>query len=155
MVGNVIARGNSFTCRTAYLWRCISGILHLPVPHIFRFRLDLLPIILLFGDFGRGRRKLQLNLAVEGGKFGLQLLQLVLLLPHLARYILQLRYLPFQHLILRLVLVDDGGDSLNRVEEVAGGGQRVSQRQMPVVVGVLVVPLTALSFNFDAIMRHC
>ena len=36
--------------------------------------------------------------------------------------------------ILRFILVDDGGDSLNRVEEVAGGGQRVSQRQMPVVV---------------------
>ena len=29
----------------------------------------------------------------------------------------------------------------HRVEEVAGGGQRVSHRQMPVVVGVLVVPI--------------
>ena len=35
----------------------------------------------------------------------------------------------------------DGGYPLHRVEEVAGGGQRVSHRQMPVVVGVLVVPL--------------
>jgi len=81
--------------------------LPLPVPHIFRFRFDLLPLVLLFGDFGRGRRKLQLYLAVKGGKFGLQLLQLVLLLPHLASYLLQLRYLPFQYLVLRLILVDD------------------------------------------------
>ena len=44
--------------------------------------------ILLFCDFGRGWRKLQLNFSVKGGKFGLQLLQLVLLLPHLTRYLL-------------------------------------------------------------------
>ena len=93
--------------------------------------------MLLFGDFGCRRRKFQLYLAVKGGKFGLQLFQFFLLLPHLACYLLQLRYLTFQDLILRFILVDDGGDSLNRVEEVAGGGQRVSQRQMPVVVGVL------------------
>ena len=99
--------GNDTIRRTAYLRRCIFGILHLPVPHIFRFRFDLLPLVLLFGDFGRGRRKLQLYLAVKGGKFGLQLLQLVLLLPHLASYLLQLRYLPFQYLVLRLILVDD------------------------------------------------
>ena len=97
--------------------------------------------MLLFGDFGCRRRKFQLYLAVKGGKFGLQLFQFFLLLPRLACYLLQLRYLTFQDLILRFILVDDGGDSLNRVEEVAGGGQRVSQRQMPVVVGVLVVPL--------------
>ena len=118
--------GNDTIRRTAYLRRCNSVILRLPVPHIFHFRFDLLPIILFFGDFWCRRSKLQLYLAVEGGKFGLQLLQLVLLLPNLARYILQLRYLTFQDLILRLVLVDDGGDSLNRVEEVSGGGHRVS-----------------------------
>ena len=122
MVGNEIARGTSFTCRTAYLWRCISVILRLPVPHIFRFRLELLPFILLFGDFGRGRRKFQLYFSVKCSKFGLLLFQFVHLLPHFARYLLQLRYLTFQHLILRLVLVDDGGYPLNRVQKVAGGG---------------------------------
>ena len=71
--------GNDTIRRTAYLRRCIFGILRLPVPHIFRFRLELLPFILLFCDFGRGWRKLQLNFSVKGGKFGLQLLQLVLL----------------------------------------------------------------------------
>ena len=35
----------------------------------------------------------QLYLPVEGGKLGLQLLQLVLLLPCLARYLLQLSFL--------------------------------------------------------------
>ena len=73
--------------------------------------------MLLFGDFGCRRRKFQLYLAVKGGKFGLQLFQFFLLLPHLACYLLQLRYLTFQDLILRFILVDDGGDSLNRVEE--------------------------------------
>ncbi len=67
--------GNDTIRRTAYLRRCIFGILRLPVPHIFRFRLELLPFILLFCDFGRGWRKLQLNFSVKGGKFGLQLLQ--------------------------------------------------------------------------------
>ena len=42
----------------------------------------------------------QLYFAVEGGKLGLQLLQFVLLFPCLARYLLQLRYLAFQHLVL-------------------------------------------------------
>lgn len=32
---------------------------------------------------------------------------IVLFLPHLARYLLQLRNLLFQHLVLRLILVDD------------------------------------------------
>lgn len=89
MVVNEIARGTLFICRTAYLWRCISVILRRPVPHDFRFRLDLLPFVLLVGDFGRGR-KFQLYLAVEGGKFGLQLFQFVLLLPYLPGYLLQL-----------------------------------------------------------------
>ena len=31
--------GNDTIRRTAYLRRCIFGILRLPVPHIFRFRL--------------------------------------------------------------------------------------------------------------------
>ena len=31
---------------------------------------SLLPFILLFCDFGRGWRKLQLNFSVKGGKFG-------------------------------------------------------------------------------------
>ena len=115
--------------------------MRLPVPHIFRFRLDLLPFFLLFGDFGRGRRKFQLYFSVKGGKFGFQLLQLVLLLPHLARYLLQLRYLPLQHLVLRLVLVDNGGYPLHRVQEVSGGSHRISHCQMSVVIGVLVVPL--------------
>lgn len=114
--------GNDTIRRTAYLRRCIFGILRLPVPHIFRFRLELLPFILLFCDFGRGWRKLQLNFSVKGGKFGLQLLQLVLLLPHLARYLLQLRYLPLQHLVLRLVLVNGGRYLLQRVQEIARGG---------------------------------
>jgi hypothetical protein len=60
--------GNDTIRRTAYLRRCIFGILRLPVPHIFRFRLELLPFILLFCDFGRGWRKLQLNFSVKGGK---------------------------------------------------------------------------------------
>ena len=39
------------------------------VSHTFRFRFDLLPFMLLFGDFGCRRRKFQLYLAVKGGKF--------------------------------------------------------------------------------------
>ena len=71
-----------------------------------------------FCDLRRRRSKLQLYLPVKRGKFGLQPFQLVLLLPHLARYLLQLRYLALQHLVLRLVLVDGGGYLLQRVQEV-------------------------------------
>ena len=42
---------------------------------------------------------------------------------------------------LRLVLVDDARYLLQRVQEVRGGGVRVSHRQMPVVV---VVPEISL-----------
>ena len=63
---------------------------------------------------GVGGASGQLYLAVERGKFGLELLQLVLLLPHLARYLLQLRNLLFQHLVLRPVLVDGGGKTKGR-----------------------------------------
>ena len=69
MVGNEVARGTSFIRQTAYQRRCTFGILRLPVPHNFHSRLDLLPLVFLFGDFGRWRRKLQLYLAVKGGKF--------------------------------------------------------------------------------------
>ena len=58
--------------------------------HTFRIRFDLLSVILLFGDFGRRRLKLQLYLSVECCKFGLQLFQFVLLLPYLPGYLLQL-----------------------------------------------------------------
>ena len=67
--------------------------------------------------------------------------QLVLLLPHLTGYLLQLRNLLFQHLVLRLVLVNGGRYLLHRIQEIARGGYRVSHCQMPVVVGVLVVSL--------------
>ena len=66
--------------------QCIFWILQFPISHIFRFlRSDSLPIIFLFGDFWCRRRKLQLYLAVKCGKPRFQQLQLVLLLPHLAR----------------------------------------------------------------------
>lgn len=68
MVGE-ISHWTSFICRTAYLRRYIFCILPDTVSHIFRLRLDLLPLVLLVGDFGCGRCKLQLYLAVEGGKF--------------------------------------------------------------------------------------
>lgn len=71
------------------------------------------------GGLRRGRCKLHLNLSVESGKLGFQLLQFVLLLPHLARNLLQLRYLSLQHLVFRLVLVDGGGYFLQRVQEVS------------------------------------
>ena len=48
--------------------------------------------------------------------------------------------LPLPH-DLRLVLVNGGGYLLQCVQEVACGGHRVSHRQMPVVVGVLVLVL--------------
>ena len=71
-----------------------------------------LSVILLFGDFGRRRLKLQLYLSVECCKFGLQLFQFVLLLPYLPGYLLQLWDLLFLHLVLRLVLVNDGRNPL-------------------------------------------
>src|SRR5699024_2704108 len=87
------------------------------------------------------RSQFQLYLAVKSGKFGFQLFQFLLLLPRLARYLLQLRYLTLQHLVLFLVLLDNRRDTLQRIEEVQGGGMGVRHRQMPVVVGVLVVTL--------------
>ena len=78
MVGNEIARRTSFIHRVAYL-RSIFGLLWRYAPYTFRIRLDLLSVLFFFGDFGRGRRKLQLYLAVECGKFGLQLFQLIFL----------------------------------------------------------------------------
>ena len=87
------------------------------------------------------RSQFQLYLAVKSGKFGFQLFQFLLLLPRLARYLLLLRYLTLQHLVLFLVLLDNRRDTLQRIEEVQGGGMGVRHRQMPVVVGVLVVTL--------------
>ena len=62
-------------------------------------------------------------------KFGLQLFQFVLLLPYLPGYLLQLWDLLFLHLVLRLVLVNDGRNPLLCVQEIACGGYRVSHRQ--------------------------
>ncbi len=78
MVGNEIARRTSFIHRAAYL-RDIIGLLWRYAPYTFRIWFDFLSILFFFGDFGRGRCKLQLYLAVECGKFGLQLFQLILL----------------------------------------------------------------------------
>ena len=78
MVGNEIARRTSFIHRVAYL-RCIFGGLWWHVPYTSRIRLNLLPILFFFGNFGRRRRKFQLYLAVERGNFGLQLFQLIFL----------------------------------------------------------------------------
>ena len=113
--------------------------------HVRAFRLlfrlfFLVALPVLFRVF-LSRSQLKLYLAVQCGEFGLQLFQLVLLLPHLARYLLQLRNLLFQHFVLRLVLVDDGRNPLQCVQKVSCGSNRVCHRQMPVVVGVLVVAL--------------
>ena len=75
------------------------------------------------------RLKLQLYLSVECCKFGLQLFQFVLLLPYLPGYLLQLWDLLFLHLVLRLVLVNDGRNPLLCVQEIACGGYRGSHRQ--------------------------
>lgn len=75
MVGNKIARRTAFIHRAAYL-RHIFGVLWSYVSYTFRIRFDLLSVILLFGDFGRRRLKLQLYLSVECCKFGLQLLKI-------------------------------------------------------------------------------
>ena len=128
MVGNKIARRTAFIHRAAYL-RHIFGVLWRYVSYTFRIRFDLLSVILLFGDFGRRRLKLQLYLSVECCKFGLQLFQFVLLLPYLPGYLLQLWDLLFLHLVLRLVLVNDGRNPLLCVQEIACGGYRVSHRQ--------------------------
>lgn len=128
MIGNEIARRTSFIHRAANL-RDIIGLLWRYAPYTFRIWLDLLPVLFFFGDFLRGRRKLQLYLAVERGKFGLQLFQFVLLLPYLPGYLLQLWDLLFLHLVLRLVLVNDGRNPLLCVQEIACGGYRVSHRQ--------------------------
>ena len=61
MVGNKIARRTAFIHRAAYL-RHIFGVLWSYVSYTFRIRFDLLSVILLFGDFGRRRLKLQLYL---------------------------------------------------------------------------------------------
>lgn len=126
--GNKIARRTAFIHRAAYL-RHIFGVLWRYVSYTFRIRFDLLSVILLFGDFGRRRLKLQLYLSVECCKFGLQLFQFVLLLPYLPGYLLQLWDLLFLHLVLRLVLVNDGRNPLLCVQEIACGGYRVSHRQ--------------------------
>lgn len=78
MIGNEIARRTSFIHRAANL-RDIIGLLWRYAPYTFRIWFDFLSILFFFGDFGRGRCKLQLYLAVECGKFGLQLFQLILL----------------------------------------------------------------------------
>ena len=80
--------GNDTIRRTAYLRRCIFGILRLPVPHIFRFRLDLLPFVLLFGDFGRGWRKLQLNFRSRAASSDFNCFSSSSFFPHLTRYLL-------------------------------------------------------------------
>ena len=128
VVGNKIARRTAFIHRAAYL-RHIFGVLWRYVSYTFRIRFDLLSVILLFGDFGRRRLKLQLYLSVECCKFGLQLFQFVLLLPYLPGYLLQLWDLLFLHLVLRLVLANDGRNPLLCVQEIACGGYRVSHRQ--------------------------
>ena len=78
MVGNEIVRRTSFIHWTANL-RDIIGLLWRYAPYTFRIRFDFLSILFFFGDFGCRRRKFQLYLAVECGKFGLQLFQLILL----------------------------------------------------------------------------
>lgn len=69
--------------------------------------------ILIFGC------QFQLYLPVEGGKLGLQLFQLILLLPCLARYLLQLRYLALQHFVLFLVLLE-----ASSIRKSTGGSSR-------------------------------
>lgn len=80
--------------------------------HVRAFRLFFLVALPVLFCVFLSRSQLKLYLAVQCGEFGLQLFQLVLLLPHLARYLLQLRNLLFQHFVLRLVLVDDGRNPL-------------------------------------------
>ena len=104
------------------------------------FRLFLLAALpVLFRAFRRRRSQLQLYLAVQCSEFGLQLFQLVLLLPCLSGYLLQLRDFPLQHLVLLPVLVDDTRYPLQCVQKIHGGGVCVSHCQMPVVVAVPVV----------------
>ena len=116
---------------------------------LFLYHLDCLCSVrgVLFRLFRYRWSQLQLYLAVQCGKLGFQSFQFVLLLPHLAGYLLQLRNFFFQHLVLRLVLVNDRGYLLQRVQEIACGSNRVSHRQMPVIVGVLVV-----SFNHETVV---
>ena len=104
------------------------------------FRLFLLAALpVLFRAFRRRRSQLQLYLAVQCGEFGFQLFQLVLLLPCLSGYLLQLRDFLLQHLVLLPVLVDDTRYPLQCVQKINGCGVCVSHRQMPVVVAVPVV----------------
>ena len=98
MVANDVARWISLIHRAAYL-RCIISLLWRYAPYTFRNRLDLLSILFFFVGFLRRRRKFQLYLAVKCGKFGLQLFKFILLLPHFARYLLQLRYPLLQYLV--------------------------------------------------------
>lgn len=71
--------------------------------HMFRFRHCLTALFLpLTGRFLLLGCQLQLYLAVKGGKFGFQLLQFILFLPCLARYLPQLRYLLLQHFFFAL-----------------------------------------------------
>lgn len=128
MVSDEITRWTPLICQTAYL-RSFFRMLQRYISNSFRNRLDILPVLLLFGDLRRRRCKFQLYLAVKRGKFGLQLFQFVLLLPYLPGYLLQLWDLLFLHLVLRLVLVNDGRNPLLCVQEIACGGYRVSHRQ--------------------------
>ena len=99
--------------------------------HVRAFRLlfrlfFLVALPVLFCVF-LSRSQLKLYLAVQCGEFGLQLFQLVLLLPHLARYLLQLRNLLFQHLVLRPVLVDGIFSNAFRKLRAAATGSAIAR----------------------------
>ena len=100
--------------------------------HVRAFRLlfrlfFLVALPVLFRVFLIRRSQLKLYLAVQCGEFGLKLFQLVLLLPHLARYLLQLRNLLFQHLVLRPVLVDGIFSNAFRKLRAAATGSAIAR----------------------------
>ena len=75
--------------RPTYYYMAADVIIVVILRLLYRLTTLFLPLTWRFLMLGS---QFQLYLAVEGGKVGLQLLQLVLLLPCLARYLLQLQY---------------------------------------------------------------
>ncbi len=89
----------------------------------------------------RSQLKLDLRRSSAASSDFCELLQLVLLLPHLARYLLYCVISFSSTSFLDLYWSMMVGNPLQCVQKVSCGSNRVCHRQMPVVVGVLVVTL--------------
>ena len=111
---------------------CFSLDLRLSLPGLLLLILYAVILIMLRGKFCR-------NLAVEGGQFGFELLQLILLAPRLGDDCFKLGNIGFEFRRPFLLLGDDAGYLLQSVDEVYTGGMGVAHCDVAVVVLVFVV----------------